>query len=65
MSDPTICKKCGSLMERRPNMFHWRGRFFHVLVCFPCNALWDDPTDSFEQHVSNQARADATEGTGE
>ena len=65
MSDPTICKKCGTSMERRPNMFHWRGRFFHGLVCVPCNALWDDPTDSFEKHVSNQARAGAMEGTGE
>ena len=65
MSDAKTCTKCGTAMERRPNMFYWRGRFFHGLVCVPCNALWDDPTDSFEQHVSNQARAGAMEGMGE
>jgi hypothetical protein len=65
MNGVTICKKCGTAMERYPNQFYWRGRFFHGLVCVPCNAFWDDPTDSFEQHVINQARAAATEGTGE
>ena len=57
MSDAPICKKCGTALERRPNMFYWRGQFFHGLVCPPCNALWDDPTDSFEQHVRGGARA--------
>ena len=63
MSDVRACDKCGGTLERRPNMFYWRGCFFHGLVCVPCNALWDDPTDSFEQHVSEQARAVASEGT--
>ena len=53
------CKKCGAALERRANMFYWRGRFFHGLVCTPCNALWDDPTDSFEQHVHGEARGAA------
>lgn len=61
MSDALICKKCGDTMERRPNMFHWRDRFFHGLVCVPCNALWDDPTDSFEQHVGINARGDTSQ----
>lgn len=65
MSDAKTCKKCGTVMECQPHMFYWRGRFFHGLVCVPCNARWDDPTDSFEQPVSNQARAGAMEGTGE
>lgn len=62
MSAVSICKKCGTALERRPNMFYWRGRFFHGLVCTPCNALWDDPTDSFEQHVREQARGAADKG---
>jgi ribosomal protein L40E len=65
MIDGKTCRKCGSVLERRPSMFYWRGRFFHGLVCVPCNALWDDPTDSFERHVSEQARAGASEGTNE
>ena len=62
MSDMSICKKCGTTLERRPSMFYWRGQFFHGLVCVPCNALWDDPTDSFEKHVVTQARDAANKG---
>lgn len=61
----STCAKYGSVRGRRPAMVYWRGRFFHGLVCVPCNALWDDPSDSFEQHVSEQARASASEGTNE
>lgn len=43
------CPKCGEPMERRPAMFYWRGTYFHGLV--HCNALWDDPSDSFEEYV--------------
>jgi len=45
------CPKCSTVLERRQNQFHWRGRFFHGLVCVPCNALWDDPEDSFHTYV--------------
>ncbi|HSX22904.1 MAG TPA: hypothetical protein VLE97_09045 [Gaiellaceae bacterium] len=55
---PQACPKCGGPFERREDMFHWRGRFFHGLVCVPCNALWDDPSDSFEAHVAASARAE-------
>ena len=56
--EPKICTKCGSVFERRPEQFHWRGQFFHGLVCVTCNSLWDDPDDSFEAAViasSNEA----------
>ena len=48
--DPTKCDK-GHPLDRRPAMFFWRGRYFHGLVCPVCNALYDDPEDSFEEHV--------------
>jgi ssDNA-binding Zn-finger/Zn-ribbon topoisomerase 1 len=56
---PEKCPKCGGAFERRANMFHWRGRFFHGLVCPACNALWDDPSDSFMAHVKATAKASA------
>lgn len=58
----TGCPTCGGAFERRPNMFHWRGTFFHGLVCSPCNALYDDPSDSFMAHVQATAKA-PQEGT--
>jgi hypothetical protein len=45
------CPKCHEPMVRRQEKFFWRGRFFSGLVCVPCNSLWDDPDDSFEEHV--------------
>lgn len=53
------CPKCSSLLVRKPNMFHWRGTFYHGLVCEPCNALWDDPTDSFMSGVAATAKQEA------
>ncbi len=32
-------------------MFAWRGRFFSGLVDVEHNALYNDPEDSFEDHV--------------
>ena len=43
--------KSGNLLVRRPNMFHWRGTFFSVLVDIESNALYDDPEDSFAECV--------------
>ena len=45
------CKACSAQLFRVAKMFHWRGRDFHGLVCATCKALYDDPTDSFAQHV--------------
>jgi len=45
------CPKCRGNMERRGGQFYWRGCFFSGLVCPSCNALYDDPTDSFQSHV--------------
>ena len=45
------CPKCKTVMERRNHMFFWRGTFFNGLVCVPCNALYDDPSDSFAEHT--------------
>ncbi len=39
----------GNLLERRPNMFYWRGRYFSGLVDVKTNALYDDPEDSFNE----------------
>lgn len=41
------CMNCMGRLERRPRMFHLRGRDFQGLVCIECNALWNDPEDSF------------------
>ena len=53
MSD---CKKCGIPLVVKPGMFHWRGRFFSGLVCEPCNALWDNPDDSFHAYVAQDQK---------
>lgn len=45
------CPKCKNVMERRPDQFYYREKFFHGLVCVTCNSLWDDPTDSFAEHM--------------
>lgn len=50
-----LCPKCRAPLERRERMFHWRGRSFRGLVCGPCNALWEDPTDSFLEGVKAAA----------
>ena len=41
--------KNGNKLERKPGMFFWRGRYFHGLVTD--NALYDDPEDSFMEHL--------------
>ena len=45
------CKKCTGKLVVKENMFYWRGRYFTGLVCETCNALWDNPEDSFEDYV--------------
>lgn len=47
------CKKCKKPTEVRKGMFHWRGKSFSGLVCEDCNALYDNPEDSFNKHVQN------------
>lgn len=44
-------KSTGNLLERRPKMFYWRGRYFSGLVDVAANVLYDDPEDSFADHV--------------
>ena len=46
--------KCSHQLVRKPEMFYWRGRFFHGMVCEECNALYDDAEDSFFEHVLDQ-----------
>lgn len=48
----SFCPKCGKEMELRDRMFHWRGKFFTGYVCVVCNALYDNPEDSFIKHVT-------------
>jgi len=42
----------GNLLERRPNQFYWRGRYFPGLVDVKANALYDHPEDSFNAFAS-------------
>jgi hypothetical protein len=51
MSEGDPCPKCGTPLEIRAAQFYWRGRYFTGLVCKPCNALFDNPRDSFFAHV--------------
>jgi len=39
--------KCGNKMEIKQNMFALRSMWFSGLVCEHCNALFDNPDDSF------------------
>lgn len=34
------CPKCGAPLQRRDNMFHWRGESRPGCYCESCNALW-------------------------
>lgn len=43
-----------NILERRENMFYWRGRYFHGLVDVKENSLYDDPMDSFNEHLGLQ-----------
>jgi len=47
------CPTCLGPLERRPGMFHSnKTGSMAGLICEPCNALWDDPTNSFiEAHA--------------
>ncbi len=51
MSSSRSCPKCGARRVCREGMFCWRGRTFSGLVCESCNSLWDNPDDSFKEHV--------------
>ena len=44
--------KTGAILERRPNMFYFRGDYFPGLVDVHANALHDDPENSFADAVS-------------
>ncbi len=41
----------GNRLERRADMFYWRGRYFSGLIDAEANALYDDPADSFAAAV--------------
>lgn len=49
-SVPSKCPKCGTELERREKMFHWRGTFLPGDVCVPCNALYQIDNNFFD-HV--------------
>lgn len=53
LTKPEICPKCGEKLIVLERMFYWRGTYFTGLVCESCNALWDNPEDSFLDHVKN------------
>ena len=42
----------GAKLERRPNMFYYRGEYFPGLVDIHANTLHDDPENSFADAVS-------------
>jgi hypothetical protein len=41
----------GNKLERRRDQFYWRGQSFHGLVDVKSGSLFDDPCDSFADHV--------------
>ena len=43
--------ECGSKLIIKEGMFHWRGKCFSGLFCEQCNALFNNPADSFESHI--------------
>ncbi len=45
------CPKCKTKMIIREGMFNWRGNTFSGLVCEKCNALYNNPKDSFETYL--------------
>lgn len=49
-----LCSKGEHAVVRRERMYYWRGRYFPGLVCEPCNALFDDPEDSFWEHATGK-----------
>ncbi len=49
-STASTCSKCGTELEERERMFHWRGTFLPGHVCVPCNALYEID-NNFTNHV--------------
>ena len=47
------CPKCQSEMILKENMFFWREKYLSGLVCEKCNALYDNPKESFIEYVKN------------
>lgn len=50
----SACPKCQSEMILKENMFFWRGKYLSGLVCEKCNALYDNPKESFIEYVKNR-----------
>lgn len=42
------CPNCRIEMIVKLDVFYYKGRFFSGLVCEKCNALYDNPKDSFK-----------------
>jgi hypothetical protein len=49
MEKKYVVAATGAPLEKRPDMFHWKGRWFPGLV--DDKACYDDPEDSFNKHV--------------
>lgn len=47
------CPKCNKEMKVQQGMFHYRGTSMSGLVCVYCNALYDNPEDSFKEYLNN------------
>lgn len=58
MSD-YIAVKSGERLERRSGAFYYRDRYFTGLVDTANNALYDDPEDSFADHVGIESSLDS------
>lgn len=50
-----IHKECGNKMIVKEKCFYWRGIYFSGLVCEKCNALYNNPADSFMDHVAQSS----------
>lgn len=49
------CPKCDGVLVVRPGLFYWRGKSLSGLYCAPCNAMWNNPADSFYDAVRESA----------
>ena len=43
---------CCEELVSKDNMFYFRGKYMAGLVCKKCNALYDNPDNSFLEYVS-------------
>jgi len=60
------CRKRDHDIVRKAGQFYLRpAGYFHGLICETCNALFDDPDDSFIKFARSERRKRYVEGEGD